>query len=131
MPDEELTQENKLIQIERIKQCFTDFSLTLPVYDEEARRTVRLALDMDIAFLIPAWFSDLATACTMYPDKFIPYLDWIDEAIDFIKLRNDKKPEIEVDQEMYQKFMHDFEIQTMLEKKKIEKYKKRNQPYKV
>lgn len=76
-------------QAKRITRTFEDFSLILPVYSEEQRRIVRMTMQKDLAILIPAWFSDLATACLVHQESFIEYLKFIIECGDYILGKTD------------------------------------------
>jgi len=83
--------------VKRIDQCFLDFSLCLPIYDEETRRNVRMIMDLDTAKLIPQWFFDLGTACKLFVPQFFPYLEYLALAIPYIQGTSDVRPPIDVD----------------------------------
>lgn len=84
---------------QRIDECFVDFSLCLPIYDEDTRRNIRMVMELDTADLIPEWFHDLGVACKLYTRQFFPYLDYIAEAIPYIQGKSDTRPKIDIEEE--------------------------------
>ena len=76
-------------QAKRISRCFEDFSLILPVYSEQQRRAVRMAMNKDIAILIPAWFRDLSTVCLLHQDAFVQYAEYIVSSLNYILGKTD------------------------------------------
>jgi len=82
----------------RIDECFLDFSLCLPIYEEDTRRNVKMMLDLDTSELIPEWFHDLGTACKIWMPQFIPYLDYLYQAIPYIKGTSNVRPPIDADE---------------------------------
>lgn len=84
----------------RIDECFLDFSLCLPIYDEDTRRNIRMVMEIDTADLIPEWFHDLGLACKLYMRQFMPYLDYLEKAIPYIKGTSDVRPPIDVDESL-------------------------------
>jgi len=76
-------------QSKRIARCFEDFSLILPVYSEQQRRAVRMAMNKDIAVLIPAWFRDLSTVCLLHQEVFVQYAEYIVSSLNYILGKTD------------------------------------------
>jgi len=119
-------------QVKRIMRTFEDFSLILPVYQEEQRRIVRMTLGKDIAILIPAWFRDLSTICQLNQDAFVEYAEYIRSSLDYILGNTDYYQQPEVDEILRQKLTQAINVELINQQRKDAKIaKKMEQPKKA
>lgn len=109
----------------RISKVWIDFSLCLPIYDEETRRNIRMIMDLDTAKLIPEWFFDLGTACKMFMPQFAEYLDYISQAIPYIMGASNIRPPIDVDETLRDDILKDIQRKVMIEELKARKRSKK------
>lgn len=132
--EEQIAQEKKFYdslpiskeEIEkRISMVWLDFSLCLPIYDEETRRNIRMMMDIDTAELIPEWFFDLGTACKMYIPQFADYLKYIQEAIPFIFGTTNTRPPIDVDESLRDDILKDIQRKQMIAQIKAKRQEKK------
>jgi len=112
-------------QADRIKRCFEDFSLVLPVYSEEQRRIVRMTMNKDIAILIPAWFRDLATVCLFHQETFVEYAEYIISSLNYILGKSDTYEQPDYDPELRKKLDKEIEIELHNQQRKEKKLVKK------
>jgi len=113
-------------QAKRIDQCMFDFSMILPVYDEEQIRLVRMTLKQDLAKLIPAWFSDLTKFCILNQKEYIEYLEYMESSIAYILGKTDTyiQPDYQ-DCNLVNDLKKEIKITKMIEEKKQKKREKK------
>jgi hypothetical protein len=115
-------------QAKRIQRCFEDFSLILPVYSEQQRRAVRMAMNKDIAVLIPAWFRDLSTVCLLNQEKFVEYAEYIVSSLNYILGKTDGYQQPEgIDPVLRQALEQAIKIELLNQQKKDKKLAKKSE----
>ena len=79
----------------RVKECFWLFSQTLPIGQNQTNKLID-TFGEDISKALPQLITKMSDVCFSYPEDFEGYLEFISEAIQYMKGETDDLPDVDV-----------------------------------
>lgn len=102
----------------RVDEMWWLFGFVLPVEGVDNKEMIKNTLGHGLEQIIPEVMPVLAQYCEKDLEKFEMYLDFISQAIKYMKGETDSHPEVDVDRSEYEKFMQ-IQLGTYKNPKKI------------
>jgi len=79
----------------RVRECFWLFSQTLPIGTNQTNKLIE-TFGEDISKELPKLITKMSDVCFSYPEDFDGYLEFIMQAIQYMRGESDDLPEVDV-----------------------------------
>ena len=94
----------------RVRQCFWLFMNTLPI-SKEYQKNLQEAFGENTAKILPEIIVTVQNFCMKYPEDFDGYLEFVKQSIDYMRGDSDQLPEVDLNEEDYQKMLQSMRVQ--------------------
>lgn len=94
-----------MLDSNRIREMFWLFGLVLPIDSIQNKEAIKVTFGHALEEFLPDLMIVLAQYCQRNPEKFEMYLDFINDAVSYMKSETNKHPEVEMPRDEYEKFM--------------------------